>query len=272
MSSTLKSPLLLSRSMRSLSTGTALLFLLASSPAFATINLATNGDFSENHGNGQLGFNTTATDWSVADWPGSYFFLWNAGSGTSGTTADTTGAPGVFTTGPTNPVKLWGPGTSPASDNDLTVSPDGGAFIGSSPAFHNGPISQTINGLTPDLKTTVSFEYAGAQQFGFTGSSGAGWQVSLGSETEDTTILSTSSKGFTGWQTASLTFTPTSSSEVLKFLSIGQKTDVQSFVLLDSVKVDPIPELSTWAMMALGFAGLAYAGFRSNRRKPAWSD
>jgi hypothetical protein len=270
MISTLKSHLLPSRSVRSLSAGTGLLFLLASSPAFATIDLATNGDFSENGGNGQLGFNTTATDWSVANWPGSYFFLWNASS--SGTTADTTGAPGFFTTPATNPVKLWGPGTSPASDNGLTVSPDGGTFVGSSPAFHNGPIWQTISGLTPGLKTIISFDYAGAQQFGFTGSSGAGWQVSLGSETEDTTILSSSSKGFTGWKTASLTFTPTSSSEVLKFLSIGQKTDVQSFVLLDSVKVDPIPELSTWAMMALGFAGLAYAGFRSNRRKPAWSD
>jgi hypothetical protein len=86
--------------------------------------------------------------------------------------------------------------------------------------------------------------------------------------TQDTAILSTSSHGFSGWQTASFTFTPTSSSEVLKFLSIGQTKDVESFVLLDSVSATPIPELSTWAMMALGFAGLGYAGFRSDRRKP----
>jgi hypothetical protein len=268
--STLSSRLLLSVPTRSLRTGTAtaLLLLLTSSSAFAVTELVTNGDFATNGGNGQLGFNTSATGWSVNPFPGSYAFLWNAGSGTSGTTADTTGAPGVFTSPPTNPVKLWGPGTG--SSNGLTVSPDGGAFIGSSPAFHNGPISQTLTGLTPGLKTIVSFDYAGAQQFGFSGPSGAGWAVSLGSETEDTAILSTSSHGFSGWKTASFTFTPTSTSEVLKFLSIGQTTDVESFVLLDSVSATQgvIPEPSTWVMMALGFAGLAYAGFRSNRRKP----
>jgi hypothetical protein len=32
-----------------------------------------------------------------------------------------------------------------------------------------------------------------------------------------------------------------------------------------------VPEPSTWAMMGLGFAGLAYAGFRSQRRKVAAS-
>jgi hypothetical protein len=250
--------------------GTALMALLCGSPAYAT-QFITNGDFTTNGGNGQLGFNTSATGWSVTPFPGSYFFLWNAAPGTtSGTSADNGGAPGVFTNSATNPVQLWGPGTG--SSNGLTLSPDGGAFIGSTPAFHNGPISQTLTGLTPGLKTIVSFDYAGAQQFGFSGPSGAGWAVSLGSETEDTAILSTSSHGFSGWKTASFTFTPTSSSEILKFLSIGQTTDVQSFVLLDSVKVAAIPELSTWAMMAIGFGGLAYAGFRSNRRKPAWCD
>ena len=256
--------------MRALGLDTALLLLLTGSPAFATTELVTNGDFATNGGNGQLGFNTSATGWSVTPFPGSYFFLWNAAPGTtSGTSADNGGAPGVFTNPATNPVQLWGPGTG--SSNGLMLSPDGGAFIGSTPAFHNGPISQTLTGLTPGLKTLVSFDYAGAQQFGFSGPSGAGWAVSLGSETEDTAILSTSSHGFSGWKTASFTFTPTSSSEVLKFLSIGQTTDVESFVLLDSVSAAQaaIPELSTWAMLALGFAGLGYAGFRSNRRKPA---
>jgi hypothetical protein len=257
--------------MKSLSTGTALLLLLTSSPVSAKVtDLVTNGDFAGTL-NGQLGFNRTVTGWTVPDWPSSYFFLWNPGSGTSGTTADTTGAQGFFTNPSTNPVHLWGPGDG--SMNSLTLSPDGGAFIGSTPGFHNGPISQTLTGLTPGVPVSVSFDYAGAQQFGFSGPTDEGWAVSLGAQTHDTPSLSISSHGFSGWKTASFTFTPTSSSEVLSFLATGTKAnpDPQAFALLDGVKGDPVPELSTWAMMALGFAGLGYVGFRSNRRKAAWS-
>jgi PEP-CTERM motif len=263
--STLSSRLFLSVPTRSLRTGTAtaLLLLLTSSSAFAVTELVTNGDFATNGGNGQLGFNTTATGWTVPSSPGSYAFLWNAGSGTSGTTADTTGAPGVFGT-----VSLWGPGNG--SDNGLTLSPDGNAFVGTDPAFRNGPISQTLTGLTVGTRVTVTFDWAGAQQHGFSGPTKEGWAVSLGSETHDTALVSIGSHGFSGWQTTSFTFTPTSSSEVLSFMSIGTAASaLPPFALLDSVSAKSvIPEPSTWVMMALGFAGLGYAGFRSNRRKP----
>jgi hypothetical protein len=70
---------------------------------------------------------------------------------------------------------------------------------------------------------------------------------------------------------ASFTFTPTSSTEVLSFLSTGTAASaLPPFALLDSVSATQgtVPEPSTWVMMVLGFAGLGYAGFRSNRRKP----
>jgi hypothetical protein len=39
------------------------------------------------------------------------------------------------------------------------------------------------------------------------------------------------------------------------------------FSLLDGVSLTgSAPEPSTWAMMVIGFAGLAYAGFRNRRR------
>jgi hypothetical protein len=253
--------------MRALGLGTALLLLLTGSPAYAAVTeFVSNGDFTTNGGNGQLGFNTTAAGWTVPSPPGSYFFLFNPQSGTtSGTSADNSGAVGFF-----GSLKLWGPGTG--SNNGLTLSPNGSAFIGADPAFENGAISQTLTGLTVGKALTVTFDYAGAQQFNRSGATSEGWAVSLGGATQDTALLSNASEGFTGWHTASFTFTPTSSSEVLSFLSIGSgAVPLPPFALLDSVSATQatIPELSTWAMMALGFAGLGYASFRSNRRKPA---
>jgi PEP-CTERM motif len=255
MISTLKSRLVLSGRVTSLSTGAILLLLLTSSPVSANVtDFVQNGDFA-GAADGELDFDTTVPDWTAPAFPKSYVFIWDAG------TADTTGAQGVFKGGPTNPVRLWGPGDG--SSNGLTAS---GAFIGSSPAFDNGPISQTLSGLTVGKPVVVSFDYAGAQQFGFSGPSEEGWAVSLGSETQDTALVSISSHGFSGWKTASFIFTPTSSSEVLNFMAIGSTRDDQPFALLSGVSVDPIPEPSTWAMMLLGFAGLAFVGYRQTRR------
>jgi hypothetical protein len=43
-----------------------------------------------------------------------------------------------------------------------------------------------------------------------------------------------------------------------------QYTDIQ--VVLSTVA--PVPELSTWAMMVVGFAGLGFLGYRRSRNKP----
>ena len=34
---------------------------------------------------------------------------------------------------------------------------------------------------------------------------------------------------------------------------------------VDNISLSAVPELSTWAMMGLGFAGLAFAGYRSRK-------
>ena len=53
--------------------------ILVASSASAAVNLVTNGSFEINTGNGQLGFDTTATGWSVANpmTGGSYVFLFD---------------------------------------------------------------------------------------------------------------------------------------------------------------------------------------------------
>jgi PEP-CTERM motif len=40
------------------------------------------------------------------------------------------------------------------------------------------------------------------------------------------------------------------------------------FSLLDNVSLTTVPEPSTWAMLLIGFAGLAYAGYRGRGRAP----
>ncbi len=83
--------------------------------------------------------------------------------------------------------------------------------------------------------------------------------VSLGNQTLDTQVLTDPSHGFTGWTYESLTFTPTSSSEVLSFLAIGTPSGEPPFSLLDGVSVtstSPVPEPGTLTLMATGLAGI----------------
>ena len=195
--------------------------------------------------------------------PGSYFFLFHPQSGTtSGASADNSGAVGFF-----GSLKLWGPGTG--SNNGLTLSPNGSAFIGADPAFENGAISQTLTGLTVGKALTITFDYAGAQQFNRTAATSEGWAVSLGGATQDTALLSNASRGLHRLARGGVHLpTPTWLVRGLIILVDRLWGRPPPFALLDGGRArreQPSRELSTWAMMALGFAGLGYASFRSNR-------
>lgn len=235
---------------------------IAATPAMAAVNLVTNGSFTSNGGNGQLSFNTSATDWVInPSATSSYTFLFTPQSGTiSGTSADNSGA-----TGQDGALSLWGPGNG--SSNGLTLSPDGGAFLALDSDFQNAAVQQTINGLTPGQKYMVGFWWAAGQQKGFTGATQSQLEVSLGAQTLSTAFSTIPSEGFSGWMYQAFTFTATAGSEVLSFFPNGSPA-VPPFALLDGVSMYAVPEPSTWAMLMLGFAGLAYAGARNRRRKP----
>jgi hypothetical protein len=230
----------------------------------------TNGGFETNGGSGQLGFNTSATGWSVPN-PGttasptgaSYFFLFRAQGGTtSGTSADNAGAPGIF--GGSN-LQLWGPGTG--SNNGLTVSPNGGAFVAADPDFQNGAISQVITGLTPGQSYNLDFYFGASQQSPFQGATSAGWAVTLGGVTQNTGNLANVSEGFSGWHFEDFVFTPTMSTETLSFLATGTGGQpLPPFALLDGVSLTPVPEPATWALMLIGVGALG-AGLRMRRRE-----
>jgi PEP-CTERM motif len=230
-----------------------------SAPAFA--QAVVNGGFGINAGNGEVDVNTAVLGWSV---PGSaaqkYTFVYNAGAGVSGTTADTTGAVGTD-----GPVLLWGPGTG--SNNGLTLSPNGGAFIAADGAFQDEPIQQTIFGLVAGHTYAVSFDWAAAQQAGFSLPTASGWEVSFGSApSQSTGNLAIGNHGFSGWQQSTFNFIADGTSDTLSFLSTGVGgAPLPPFALLDGVSIKGVPEPSTWAMMILGFSLLGYAGFRRRR-------
>lgn len=227
--------------------------------AGAATNLVQNGGFSlSTHGAGELSYNTNVTDWSVlsASQDKSYDFLFT--SGRQATTTGSRGNQGI--------VKLYG---------TIANSPDGGNFIAIDPAYQNdGPITQTIKNLVAGKDYVLSFDYAGAQQQGFSGKTTEGWTVDLGDDkAQSTTILDDPSHGFTGWHAASFTFVADASTEVLSFLAKGGPTGGQPpFALLDGVSLTQmqtgVPEPATWAFMILGFGGVG-AAVRRRRQQAA---
>ena len=208
-------------------------------------------------------WNITVNGWSMnpllpASYPNSYTFVVK-----SGATAD----------GDAGTVSLY---TAPF------VVPDGENFIAQDSVYHPGAIEQTVNlvnGHTYDL----SFSWATGQQTGFSGVTNDTWEVSIGGNLLTSTPLTTNpSHGSTPWQVFNyaFTYTGTTSAKVLSFLDVcppasspgacdtgpGQSNG-PPFSLLDNVSLTTgVPEPATWAMMALGFADLGFAGFRSRRR------
>lgn len=221
---------------------TALVVTAMAASAYASPVTITNGDFntSSNHSNelSNGSYNgATVTGWSNA--AGAYNFVFIPGDNSASSSYGT------------NNVSLY---TNP-------TSPLGGAFLALDSDFGQGAISQTISGLIVGDIVTVSFDWAGAQQTGFDGASTDYLTVSLGSQSKNTATITDPSHGFTGWKTGSLTFTATSTSEVLSFFAVGTPSGVPSFVLLDGVSATQtappaVPEPASLALLSTGLVGI----------------
>lgn len=234
---------------------TAGLLALAATGAQAQL---VNGDFSSNGGQGQLTVNTTLASWTAG--------------GKEGTFGGQTTAP-VFVFASSN---VGGTVTGSGYMGNvgfysLAAPPSGSFFIAADgDSGYAGSISQTVGGLTPGSEYNVKFDWAGAQQTGFSGATTESWQVTFGSETLSTNTVSVPNNSSSPWESATLKFTASSASQVLSFLALGSPNGQPPWVLLSNVTLTdanapPIPEPGTLAMLAVGLAGLALMRRRSQR-------
>ena len=166
-------------------------------PAFAGVNLITNGSFEYSSGTTpeapcQVGYNCSGTGSSIAGWtmdPSSTY----PEAGTPPTPTDFSWLPGyTFVMDSTNSV------TCNAGALSMWVSPgpeSGSNFLAQDAYYHPDAIQQTVdlvNGQTYDL----NFYWATAQQSGFSGDTFDQWQVSLGGTVLTTTGLTEKSEPF----------------------------------------------------------------------------
>jgi hypothetical protein len=235
------------------------LAMVASGRAHAGGNLVTNGEFTSYSGPAaqlDVADGTTVSGWSSGITSANIQglnFLYTPGS------ADTTGSLYPYYS---KQVYLWGSNNGGA--NVLTAPPTGGNFIamdGDGPSA--GALSQSISGLTVGQSYTLSFDWAGAQFTDGTGATTEQYQVSLGSDTQYTSIVDNASQGFTGWMGATMTFTATNSTEALSFFALGTPAGIPPTALLSDVSLTAVvPEPSSLVLVSIGTLGLLVIGLR----------
>jgi len=232
-----------------MATGLAAILLISAQGGNASPigpNLVENGDFSQvTMPNGPQ----EMTDSNVAGWSSSgYNFIFFPGTQTSGSLAPEYGSN----------VSFWNPGNG--ADNGFTdTSPTGGNYLAADGAFRTGAITQTLHGLNIGAEYAVSFDWAAAQQYTYTGATTEQWMVSLGGQTASTVAYQLPSQGFSGWMEQTFDFTATSADEVLSFLANGTPNGEPPFSLLDGVSANEIlvPEPAAWLLLLAGVACLA---------------
>ena len=223
-----------------------------------------NGNFEQYTG----GFNNAPSQLSNSG-TGGYSAItgWTVGSGTYGFLM----APGsVDTTGSYSPqfnnnFSLWGSNNGGVNMIPAT-SPDGGNFVALDGAsgYRGTGISQILTGLTVGQQYSVSFDWASGNQHGFDGATTESLQVSLGSQTQSTSVVNNVNHGFTNWQKQTFVFTADGASDTLNFLAVGTPSGLPPVVLLDGVNFAAVPEPGSLALVGIGL--LATAAVRRYRR------
>jgi hypothetical protein len=176
--------------------------------------------------------------------PGSILFNGTGGSGWNGNT------------GYTSYLGLYGTvQNAPTGGNAIAIDGD---------SSYSQKLSQTISGLVPGNTYALGFYQGAAQQKGTTGPTTEQWQVSLGSQTIESTLMSNPSQGYTPWMPQILNFTATNSSEVLSFLAQGTPAGEPPVVLLSNVSLTAVPEPVSLSILGIPLVAVVAA----RRRRP----
>lgn len=210
----------------------------------AEANLVTNGGFDFYTGSAPKDYfsNVLPTDWT-----GYFFDTIDAPS-----TADDPSSPGLY-------VYPGFPATSPQGGNFVQAD--------STPGL-SGPITQMINGLSVGQSYNLSFYQAAGQEYLATGATTDQWEVSLGSDTQYSTLMSVASGGKYLWNLQTMSFTASSASELLSFIALGTGGDPPQ-IFLDGVDMEAtVPEPSAGLLLAGGGAVMAIG--RLGRRLRAY--
>jgi hypothetical protein len=166
----------------------------------------------------------------------------------------------------------------PGITNTIPSSPPGGGnfiAVDGDASFVNS-FTQTVNGLTPGTQYTLTFYQAAGQEAGYTGTTTEQWQVTFGTQTLLSTMLTDPSHDFVPWEQQTLTFTATNTSQYLTFLALGTPDGLPPIVMLADVSlnggappVGPVsaPEPSTVGLFASGLAGIIFAVARIRKRR-----
>jgi hypothetical protein len=172
----------------------------------------------------------------------------------------------TYFTSTTLPARYSAPGPastdligSGAGGTSFDLLPGNGYYVDLDGSSGNGNLPYagqlTYTGTFAPGKYVVTFDLAGNQR----GAPAQSLDLVAGSgSTQYTDVPST--QGFTK---ETFYFTATAAQNSLQFSELGPSD--QQGNLLDNVSVSAVPEPATWAMMLLGFFGMAFA-IRSNRR------
>jgi hypothetical protein len=147
-------------------------------------------------------------------------------------------------------------------------SPQGGNFVqsDSTPNFAL-PITQSISGLTAGQSYTLSFYQAAGQGLGNIGATTDQWEVTLGSDTQTSSLMSIPQGGTFLWEPQTLTLTADNTTDLLSFIAVGSG-GVPPQIFLDGVDMEAtVPEPS--AVMLLAGVGVCTGIIRLRRRLSA---